>query len=148
MSPCTHMWEFSLEFIPRSRIFRSQMCVPSFRLEKNPLFQLIVSVYPLTISGLDLSSIQILKCFLLLNFRNISDLMDLECSQCIQCVGHLPLCYWVFPLSYLRRRASQVVQQQRIHLPMQEMQVQSLGWEDPLQKEMATHSSILVLEVP
>ena len=26
----------------------------------------------------------------------------------------------------------------------QEMQVQSLGWEDPLEKEMATHSSIPV----
>ena len=27
---------------------------------------------------------------------------------------------------------------------MQEDPVQSLGWEDPLKKEMATHSSILV----
>ena len=27
--------------------------------------------------------------------------------------------------------------------PMQEMQVQSLDWEDPLEKEMATHSSVL-----
>ena len=26
---------------------------------------------------------------------------------------------------------------------MQETQVQSLGWEDPLEKEMATHSNIL-----
>ena len=26
---------------------------------------------------------------------------------------------------------------------MQEVRVQSLGWEDPLEKEMATHSSIL-----
>ena len=26
---------------------------------------------------------------------------------------------------------------------MQEMEVQSLGWEDTLEKEMATHSSIL-----
>ena len=26
---------------------------------------------------------------------------------------------------------------------MQEMQVQSLVWEDPLEKEMATHSNIL-----
>ena len=26
---------------------------------------------------------------------------------------------------------------------MQETQVQSLGWEDPLEKEMAAHSSIL-----
>ena len=35
-----------------------------------------------------------------------------------------------------------------IHLPMQEMQVKSLGWEDPLEKEMATHSSILAWEIP
>ena len=36
-------------------------------------------------------------------------------------------------------------------LPMQEtqeMQVHSLGEEDPLEKGMATHSSILVWEVP
>jgi len=31
---------------------------------------------------------------------------------------------------------------------MQEMQVQSLGQEDPLEKEMATHSSLLAWEIP
>ena len=31
---------------------------------------------------------------------------------------------------------------------MQEMRVQSLGGEDPLEKEMATQSSILVWEIP
>ena len=31
---------------------------------------------------------------------------------------------------------------------MQETQVQSLGQEDPLEKEMATQSSILVWEIP
>ena len=31
---------------------------------------------------------------------------------------------------------------------MQKTQVQSLGWEDPLEKEMATHSSILAWEIP
>ena len=31
---------------------------------------------------------------------------------------------------------------------MQETQVQSPGWEDPLEKEMATHSSILAWEIP
>ena len=30
---------------------------------------------------------------------------------------------------------------------MQKTWVQSLGWEDPLEKEMATHSSILVWEI-
>ena len=31
---------------------------------------------------------------------------------------------------------------------MQEMRVQSLGREDPLEKEMATHSSILAWKIP
>jgi len=31
---------------------------------------------------------------------------------------------------------------------MQEMQVQSLGWEDPLEEGMATHSSILAWRIP
>ena len=31
---------------------------------------------------------------------------------------------------------------------MQETQVQSLGWEDALEKEMATHSSILAWKIP
>ena len=35
------------------------------------------------------------------------------------------------------------------HLPaMRETWVQSLGWEDPLEKEMATHSSILAWRIP
>ena len=31
---------------------------------------------------------------------------------------------------------------------MQETQVRSLGWEDPLEKEMAAHSSILAWRIP
>ena len=31
---------------------------------------------------------------------------------------------------------------------MQETRVQSFGWEDPLEKEMATHSSILGWRIP
>ena len=30
----------------------------------------------------------------------------------------------------------------------QETQVQSLGWKDPLEQEMATHSSILARKIP
>ena len=40
-----------------------------------------------------------------------------------------------------------LVAQKVKHLPaIQKTQVQSLGWEDPLEKEMATHSSILAME--
>ena len=30
----------------------------------------------------------------------------------------------------------------------EETHIQSLGWEDPLEKEMATHSSVLAWEIP
>ena len=33
-------------------------------------------------------------------------------------------------------------------LTMRETQVQSLGWKEPLEKEMATHSSILAWKIP
>ena len=35
----------------------------------------------------------------------------------------------------------------KIRLPMQEVWVQSLGQEDPLKKEMATHSSTLAWKI-
>ena len=42
-----------------------------------------------------------------------------------------------------------LVAQMAKNLPtMQETQVQSLGWEDPLGKEMATHSSTLAWKIP
>ena len=48
----------------------------------------------------------------------------------------------------LEERASLVAQMVK-HLPaMWETQVQSLGWEDPLEKEMATHSSVLAWRIP
>ena len=44
--------------------------------------------------------------------------------------------------------ASLVVQMVKNLPAMQATQVQSLGWEDPLEKEMATHSGILAWEIP
>ena len=42
-----------------------------------------------------------------------------------------------------------LVAQRLKHLPLiQETWVESLGWEDPLEKEMATHSSILAWRIP
>ena len=44
--------------------------------------------------------------------------------------------------------ASQVVQQSRAHLPMQEMCVQSLGREGPLEEGTAAHSSVRAWRIP
>jgi len=41
-----------------------------------------------------------------------------------------------------------VAQWQRNRLPILEMQVRFLGWEDPLEKEMATDSSSVAWEIP
>ena len=76
-------------------------------------------------------------------------------NECMQ--RHLPT-WWVslFFLQFrftgrssiLSHRASQMAQWWRIHLLMQEVQVQSLGEEYLLEKEIATHSSTLTWKIP
>ena len=44
--------------------------------------------------------------------------------------------------------ASLVAQTVKRLSAMQETRVRFLGWEDPLEKEMATHSSILAWRIP
>ena len=54
---------------------------------------------------------------------------------------------WVYV--YIHIHTNSLVAQMVKHLPtMCETQVQSLGWEDLLEKEMATHSSILAWRTP
>ena len=53
-----------------------------------------------------------------------------------------------YKLYYISNRASLVAQTVKNLPAMQETCVLSLGWEDPLEKEMATHSSVLHLENP
>ena len=51
----------------------------------------------------------------------------------------------VYPATYGTSLVAQMVK----HRPtMQETQVRSLGWEDPLEKEMATHSRTLAWKIP
>ena len=50
------------------------------------------------------------------------------------------------PLSH--HRSSLVAQMVKTWSALQETWVQSLGWEDPLEKETATHSSILAWRIP
>ena len=45
-------------------------------------------------------------------------------------------------------RASLVAQMVENLPPKQEMWIQSLGWEDPLEEAMATHSNILAWRIP
>ena len=52
-------------------------------------------------------------------------------------------------LTSLNNVSTSLVAQMVRRLPtMWETQVQSLGWEDPLEKEMATHSSTLAWKIP
>ena len=47
-----------------------------------------------------------------------------------------------------KRNTSLVAQRVKRLLALRETWVQSLGWEDPLEKEMATQSSILAWKIP
>ena len=68
---------------------------------------------------------------------------------------YLKVVYLVDYYSYINEiitliliRASLVAQRLKHVPPMWETQVRSLGREDPLEKEMVTHSSILALGIP
>ena len=50
--------------------------------------------------------------------------------------------------SFISIKFSVVVAQSKNSPAMQETWVQFQGWEDPLEKEMVTHSSILVWRIP
>ena len=54
----------------------------------------------------------------------------------------------MYILIYLIYRASLVARRVKSLPAMRETQVQSLGREDPLEKEMATHSSPLAWKIP
>ena len=57
--------------------------------------------------------------------------------------------YWLIPYLFGAAAQAFLVAQMVKNLPaMQATQVWSLGWEDPLEKEMATHSSILPWKIP
>ena len=59
------------------------------------------------------------------------------------CPGHTQI-----PLAAYPRPASLVVQLVKNRPAIWEIRVRSLGWEDPLEKGMATHSSILAWRIP
>ena len=60
----------------------------------------------------------------------------------------IPACASSSPEFYMMSSASLVAQTVK-HLPaVWETWVRSLGWEDPLEKEMATHSSTLAWKIP
>ena len=69
-----------------------------------------------------------------------------SCSDRCEVVSHHG-----FALYYLNESgiSASLVAQRLKRLPvMQETWVRSLGWEDPLEKELATHSRILVWRIP
>ena len=54
----------------------------------------------------------------------------------------------IYFLKFFVVGASLVAQRLKRLPPMRETWVRSLGWEDPLEKEMAIHSSILAWRIP
>ena len=68
------------------------------------------------------------------------------------CSNSKKLFIWLTVLSFIfmwMNQGDSLVAQRLKHLsPMWETRVRPLGWEDPLEKEMVTHSSILAWRIP
>ena len=66
----------------------------------------------------------------------------------LQSIKQSSLCYTVGPYYFIYSSVAQQVKQLPAMQETQEMQAQSLGGEDPLEEEMAIHSSILAWKIP
>ena len=65
-------------------------------------------------------------------------------SVCVYSIVYIFMCVYIYTHTYV---CASLVAQMIKNLPaMPETQVQSLGWENPLEKGRATHSSILAGE--
>ena len=60
----------------------------------------------------------------------------------------MSFCYYIFKLCFALEKTALVAQMVKRLPTMQETRVQSLGREDLLEKEMATHSNILAWKIP
>ena len=60
---------------------------------------------------------------------------------------YLPHCIFL-PASFVKRQTSLLAQTVKCLPTIWDTLVQSMGWEDPLEKEMATHPSTLAWKIP
>ena len=73
----------------------------------------------------------------------------LKCQERINTQKRLPLTPQAGFKQTLRKKQASLVAQLVKNLPaMWETRVQTLGWEDPLEKGRATHSTILAWRIP
>ena len=91
-------------------------------------------------------------CQAFLSITNSWSLLKLMSIESVMPSNHLILCRpLLFPPSIfpsIRVFSSEVAQRIKRLPAMQDTRVRSLDWEDPLEKEMATHSSILAWRIP
>ena len=87
------------------------------------------------------------SCFLSSQIMGYNSIVPHYGKHWNQSVSHIIYVYmYIIPVDIPR---TSLVAQTVKHLPtMQKTWVQSLGWEDPLEKDMATHSSTLAWESP
>ena len=85
----------------------------------------------------------------------MKDFISKHSEQCcswslvIQCMVQITWhCLYIIKCNCQHFKASLVAQKLKRLLPMRETWVRSLGLEDPLEKEMVTHSSILARRIP
>ena len=83
------------------------------------------------------------------SYPTLRDPMDCSLSgSSIHGIFQARVLEWLAALFYRYAWASLVAQLVESPSTMQETWVQSLGWEDPLEKGKATHSSILAWRIP
>ena len=112
-----------------------EMCMRAKLLQLCPTFCDLMDCSPPGFSVHGILQARILEWVVMPFSRGSSQPRDQTCVFHVSCI-----CGWV---------GTSLVAQTVKRLPtIRETRVQSLGWEDPLEKEMATHSSTLAWRIP
>ena len=126
---------------------------PKFKNHWNKLY-ILPQIKPISVFSLFLKTY--LKIFFF-NLQNFSRVLDILCTNLEMILDRFrPSLLFILYIKAFKGKqlptwTFQVAQWWRTHLPMQEtqeMQVWSLGWEEPLEEKMAAHSSILAWRIP
>ena len=138
----SHVWLFAT---PWTAAHQSSLSITNYR--SPPKIMYIESVMP---------SNHLILCRPLLLWPSILPSIRVFSNKSALCIRWPK--YWSFSFSWSRSKLTEnkvmlmnnaLVAQRIKHLPaMQETWVRFLSWEDPLEKEMAPHSSILAWRIP
>ena len=129
-------------FLYRSHCRRAILLVPR-SISARVILYIFIALMCLRVSAASSYSVIMITLSAIISLNKLSVSFSLSSSE-TQIICKL----FLFVVSHRSYGTSLVAQMMKILSAMQDIRVLSLGWDDPLEKGMGTHSSVLVWRIP